>query len=67
MKYNFIKSNIIVFIFLLLAGCNGTGNTSSNKSVMESQGTLSLVANGEDFVRKGFTTKDGWQIRTILS
>ncbi len=62
MKYNFIKSNTIVFIFLFLAGCSGVGNTSSNTSVMESQGTLSLVANGEDFVRKGFTTKDGWQI-----
>ncbi len=62
MKYNFIKSNTLVFILLFLAGCSGVGNTSSNKSVMQSQGTLSLVANGEDFVRKGFTTKDGWQI-----
>lgn len=26
------------------------------------QGTLELVANGEDFVRQGFVTKDGWQI-----
>lgn len=25
-------------------------------------GTLALVANGEDFVRQGFTTKDGWRI-----
>lgn len=25
-------------------------------------GTLRLVANGEDFVRQGFVTKDGWQI-----
>lgn len=25
-------------------------------------GSLSLVANGEDFVRQGFTSKDGWQI-----
>ena len=27
------------------------------------QGTLMLVANGEEFVRDGFTTKDGWDIR----
>lgn len=26
------------------------------------QGTLQLVANGEDFVRQGFVTKDGWRI-----
>lgn len=25
-------------------------------------GTLVVLANGEDFVRQGFTTKDGWQI-----
>ena len=25
-------------------------------------GTLTLVANGEDFVRQGFVSKDGWQI-----
>ena len=62
MKYNFIKSNTIVIMFLFLVGCSGQGNTVSNKSVMESQGNLSLVANGEDFVRKGFTTKDGWKI-----
>ena len=28
----------------------------------ETPGKLTLVANGEDFVRKGFTSKDGWQI-----
>ncbi|MEL6582056.1 MAG: DUF4382 domain-containing protein [Cyanobacteria bacterium J06621_12] len=26
------------------------------------EGTLTLVANGEDFVRQGFISKDGWQI-----
>lgn len=62
MKYNFIKSNTFVFVLLFLVGCSGEGNTSSDKNVMESQETLSLVANGEDFVRKGFTTKDGWEI-----
>jgi len=28
-----------------------------------SQGKISLVANGEDFIRQGFTTKDNWQIQ----
>ncbi|MGI0487745.1 DUF4382 domain-containing protein [Pantanalinema rosaneae CENA516] len=27
-----------------------------------SEGTLQIRANGEDFVRQGFTSKDGWQI-----
>lgn len=35
----------------------------SQESVQVSEpGTLAIQANGEDFVRQGFTTKDGWQI-----
>ncbi len=62
MKHNLIKSNTIVFIACLLVGCSGRGNTNPDGIVTEFQGNLSLVANGEDFVRKGFKTKDGWQI-----
>ena len=36
----------------LLAGCTGGGET----------GTLQFYANGEDFVRQGFVSKDGWSI-----
>ncbi|MEM9089678.1 MAG: DUF4382 domain-containing protein [Cyanobacteria bacterium P01_F01_bin.53] len=39
---------------LLGSACNGTSN--------DGVGTLELRANGEDFVRQGFTTKDGWDI-----
>jgi len=28
----------------------------------DSTGTLQFVANGEDFIRQGFTSKDGWNI-----
>ncbi len=37
---------------------NLTTNTANNAEL----GTLALVANGEDFVRQGFVSKDGWQI-----
>ena len=36
-----------------LAGCGGGG---------EAAGTLQFRANGEDFVRQGFVSKDGWSI-----
>lgn len=29
---------------------------------LEGEGSLTLRANGEDFVRQGFVTKDGWQL-----
>lgn len=40
------------------------GQKSKKQSVIAANetGTLTLVGNGEDFVRKGFTSKDGWQI-----
>lgn len=49
---------------LTLVSCNN--NTPPNPTVMEnekSQGdSLTLVANGEDFIRQGFVSKDGWRI-----
>ncbi len=36
----------------VLAGCGGAAE----------RGTLQFVANGEDFVRQGFVSKDGWAI-----
>jgi hypothetical protein len=41
----------VTIISLILAGCGG-GAT----------GTLQFYANGEDFVRQGFVSKDGWNI-----
>jgi hypothetical protein len=32
-------------------------------SAQAGAGTLNFLANGEDFVRQGFTSKDGWEIR----
>ncbi|MEL6928301.1 MAG: DUF4382 domain-containing protein [Cyanobacteria bacterium J06600_6] len=37
-------------------------NTPKTIAASTEQGTLSLTANGEDFVREGFVSKDGWSI-----
>lgn len=35
---------------------------SADESASGEPGTLAIYANGEDFVRQGFVTKDGWEI-----
>ncbi|MEO0870087.1 MAG: DUF4382 domain-containing protein [Cyanobacteria bacterium J06642_11] len=44
----------IAIIPLLLSACTQSPDTQV--------GTLELRANGEDFIRQGFTSKDGWQV-----
>jgi len=41
-----------LFVLVILAGCAPTTQ----------KGTLQFYANGEDFVRQGFVSKDGWAI-----
>ncbi len=41
---------------------NQQNTQNSNDNAGEKTGNLALVANGEDFIRQGFTTKDGWRI-----
>ena len=41
--------------FLLAGGCSNNNNNTAT-------GTLEFRANGEDFVRQGFVSKDGWSI-----
>ena len=43
----------LLILFMVLAGCPGGKAT----------GTLEFYANGEDFVRQGFVSKDGWSIQ----
>ena len=70
MNLNLLQLNTITLLSLLLASCgnSGIGENSDNNSPIvgdsssQAQATLKLVANGEDFVRQGFVTKDGWQI-----
>lgn len=44
---------VLLFASFLLGAC----------STPPSTGRLTIHANGEDFVRQGFTSKDGWQIQ----
>ncbi|MGJ3246409.1 MAG: DUF4382 domain-containing protein [Elainellaceae cyanobacterium] len=39
-----------------------TETAATDESADGGEGTLELRANGEDFVRQGFVTKDGWQV-----
>lgn len=43
---------------------SGFGQRTENQTIAAAteEGTLALVANGEDFVRQGFESKDGWEI-----
>ena len=53
---------------LISCGSNDTSDRPTSTETAEQpqdsgeKGTLALVANGEDFVRQGFVSKDGWQI-----
>ena len=51
-------------LFVAIAGCSEPTNTSAtaDNAIAEGSGTLLVKANGEDFVREGFTGKDGWRI-----
>ena len=68
MNRNLVTINIIALLSLLMTGCGNsetTENSNNNNSNVadnqnQGQATLNLVANGEDFVRQGFVTKDGW-------
>ena len=66
MNQNLIKLNTLSLLSLLIVSCNNSGtanHSNSDTSITannQSTSTLHLVANGEDFVRQGFVTKDGW-------
>ncbi len=65
MNRNLVKINTIALLSLLIASCSSETSESNNTSTVannQGEATLNLVANGEDFVRQGFVTKDGWQI-----
>lgn len=69
---------VLVLVALMIAGCGETADappppppageapapspTISNTNDGEQTGTLQFRANGEDFIRQGFVTKDGWAI-----
>ncbi|MBW1807951.1 MAG: DUF4382 domain-containing protein [Deltaproteobacteria bacterium] len=48
------KTSALAILLVSLAACGGTADPKT--------GTLKLMANGEDFVREGFISEDGWSI-----
>ena len=47
---------------IALSSLVGNSFIGQDRTIAATDGTLTLVANGEDFVRQGFVSKDGWQI-----
>ena len=73
LKPKFFASMAIAATFpLMMVACSteSTAPESTTEITSEEEniaatsetGTLEFVANGEDFVRQGFVTKDGWQV-----
>ena len=60
MKKLFLLASLSLLVPTFLIGCASQETLKSSTS--NEKGTLSLVANGEDFVRQGFVSKDGWRI-----
>ena len=61
----FVLMMVVLLAVVALAGCGNdeADETAENgTSVSEGTGTLIFTANGEDFAREGFTSKDGWNI-----
>lgn len=50
---------------IAVAGCGSSDSEEATKSTETAAGTgiLEFTANGEDFVREGFTSKDGWNLK----
>ena len=67
-----LKSGLTIWCYsivlaLVSIGCGNNVATNENETEIvennnQNQSSLRLEANGEDFVREGFVTKDGWQI-----
>jgi hypothetical protein len=62
------KSSLFLSLVLMssiIIGCNAQQETESPQTDINSSsnGTINLVANGEDLIRQGMTSKDGWQIQ----
>ncbi|QEK13372.1 DUF4382 domain-containing protein [Crassaminicella thermophila] len=55
MKKYFLMVLIFALIITMMTGCGASKKTAE-------EGQLIFVANGEDFVREGFVSKDGWHL-----
>lgn len=63
MKVKRLLFMLLVLLILNMAGCSSNDNEMNNNHSSSNQtAVLEFKANGEDFVRQGFTSKDGWDI-----
>jgi len=53
----------IMLVVVLVSALSGIILTPGATAETGGAGTVQFVANGEDFVRQGFTSKDGWAIQ----
>lgn len=57
---------LLLITSLLAISCTGQADETAAPDASDANestaGSLAFVANGEDFVRQGFVSKDGWQI-----
>ncbi len=63
MKKKILALIMVLMFSVVFTGCAQEGNNPEETAKTSAEvGTLAFVANGEDFVRQGFTSKDGWAI-----
>jgi len=53
---------LLIFVLSLIINFGPIPPVKAQSSAGDNSGTLQFVANGEDFIRQGFTSKDGWNI-----
>ncbi len=63
----YTAAGLLILLALLLAACGSAATPAAAPppvptSTEAETGTLQFRANGEDFIRQGFVTKDGWNI-----
>lgn len=59
---NFAIQSLLISIFLSSCASNPVTEEEETTEENTPQASLILVANGEDFIREGFISKDGWRI-----
>lgn len=69
LKLSVRSSGLALLAVGLLSACSGedvsrssTPQQGQTQAQSQGQGTLQIRANGEDFVRRGFVSKDGWEV-----
>lgn len=63
MKVKRLLFLLLALLILGVTGCSSNGNEVNNNDTSSNEtAVLEFKANGEDLVRQGFTSKDGWDI-----